>query len=211
MNSRDWELLRRWQDGDRQAGTTLVQHYFPLISRFFVNKVSDPEDAGELVSDTFLACTKGKDRIRDGGNFRSYLFAIAMNQLRLYFRKKKKLLREREDFAEIVVAETVVHSMTSMMMQQRESQLIVQGLRTLPMDQQIVLELNLFESMSTAEIGELLGIPQGTVKSRMRLARQRLQRYIERAAANPKLCESTMTNMQGWALNIREQLGRTPE
>ncbi len=211
MNARDWELLRGWQDGDQKAGTQLVQHYFPLISRFFINKVSNPEDASELVSDTFLACTKGKDRIRDGGNFRSYLFAIAMNQLRLYFRKKKKLLREREDFAEIVAADTFGPSMTSMVMQRRETQLIVQGLRTLPLDHQIVLELNLFESMSTSEIGELLGIPQGTVKSRMRLARNRLQRYIERAALNPQLVKSTISNMQDWALRIREQLGRREE
>ncbi len=208
MRARDWELLRGWQDGDQKAGTQLVQHYFPLISRFFVNKVSNPEDASELVSDTFLACTKGKDRIREGASFRSYLFAIAMNQLRLYLRKKKKLSREREDFAEIIAADTLGPSMTSMMMQQRESQLIVQGLRTLPMDHQIVLELNLFESLSTAEIGELLGIPQGTVKSRMRLARNRLSKYIERAAKDPALFQSTLSNMQDWARRIRQQLGR---
>ncbi len=202
----DWTLLARWREGDKQAGNDLVNRYFGMLSRFFHNKVSNPEDAADLISETLLACTKNKERIRDGSSFRSFMFAIAINQLRLYFRKKRKRGREEEDFAEVCTNDLGTQSMTSMVMHKREIQLLVQGLRTIPVDFQIALELNLFEGLSGPAISELLGIPTATVYSRLRLGKQRLHKVLEQASQNPDLYRSTVTDLQGWAQQVRARL-----
>ena len=60
----DEELLAAWRAGDRDAGGELVDRHFAAISRFFRNKVTSEDDATELVSQTFLACTASKERFR---------------------------------------------------------------------------------------------------------------------------------------------------
>ena len=95
----DWELFQKWSDGDRAAGETLVRRHVGVLTRFFRNKVRNPDDAAELTSETLLACTKNKDRINPT-SFRSFLFAVAMNTLRNYHRKQGKRQREFDDFEE---------------------------------------------------------------------------------------------------------------
>ena len=60
----DGELLEAWQSGDREAGNHLVDRHFDAITRFFRNKVCGDDDVAELVGQTFLGCTSGKDRFR---------------------------------------------------------------------------------------------------------------------------------------------------
>ena len=74
----DWSLLFAWRDGDQRSADQLAARYFPVLMRFFLNKVRNVDDAAELVSETFLGCSASKDRSERSGSFRSYLFAIAM-------------------------------------------------------------------------------------------------------------------------------------
>ena len=90
----DLTLLTRWRDGDNEAGAMLVQRYFSPLMRFFRNKVTNVDDAKELVGETMLACTKGKGVIT-GQDVRKYVFGIAMNKLREHYRRNVK--REREE------------------------------------------------------------------------------------------------------------------
>jgi len=72
------ELLQAWQGGDREAGNQLVDRHFDAITRFFRNKVCSDDDVAELVGQTFLGCTTGKDRFRGDASVRQYLYAIAL-------------------------------------------------------------------------------------------------------------------------------------
>ena len=101
----DWELFQQWSDGDRAAGETLVRRHVGVLTRFFRNKVRNPDDAAELTSETLLACTKNRDRINPT-SFRSFLFAVAMNTLRNYHRKQGKRRREFDDFEELCVGDS---------------------------------------------------------------------------------------------------------
>ncbi len=202
--SDDWELLERWQEGDRGAGNELARRYFGMLARFFHNKVANHDDAIELVSETLLICSRSKERIKKH-SVRSYIFAIALNQLRAYYRKQKKRKRELSDFSEVCAAE-LSPSAPSLIGRKREQQILVQALRKIPLEHQIALELKLFEGLKGAEIAELLGIPRGTVQSRLRLGKQRLLKTIEDAADNSTLYKSTVTNLEDWAKGIRARV-----
>jgi len=78
-----------------------------------------------------------KDRAYPKGSFRSYLFAIAMNQLRMYYRKRTKRARESDDYIEACVGELLPASAATILSRKREIQLVVQALRRIPLKYKI--------------------------------------------------------------------------
>ncbi len=205
----DWELLEAWRGGDAAAGEALVARYLGLLTRFFRNKVGSPEDAADLISETLLACTRGKERVRDAEAFRSFLFAAAMNMLRRHYRKQAKRGRELDDFADVCVGDSGhPRSLNAIVALEQESRLLVRALRRIPLDQQIVLELSYFEGLSGVEIAELLGVPQPTVYTRLRRSKERLRDAMLELAESPEVVESTMMGLQTWADRVRAEMGR---
>ncbi|MEX1362064.1 MAG: sigma-70 family RNA polymerase sigma factor [Nannocystaceae bacterium] len=204
----DWELLEAWRGGDERAGEILLGRYLGLLARFFKNKVRDDDDASELVSDTMLACARSKQSIREGRAFRPFVFGTAMNVLSNYYRIKAKRRRELGDFQEVCAAARFGHSpsMSSLLSLARQSNLLVQALRSLSLDQQIVLELRYFEELGGSQIAELLELPAQTVYSRLRRGKERLNEVMVALARSPQLAESTMTGIETWAAMIREEI-----
>ncbi len=207
----DWELLLAWRDGDERAGTRLVRRYLPALTRFFHNKVRNPEDAAELITETMLACTKGRQRVQEPEAFRRYLFAIAMNKLREHHRIMAKRRRELDDFEDFCVGDRSERSLGSLVTLRQETQLLVRGLRRIPLQYQIVLELNYFEGLGGPEIAELLGIPEPTVYTRLRRGRLRLHDQVERLAETADLAVSTVRGLETWLGQIRAKIDESAQ
>jgi RNA polymerase sigma-70 factor (ECF subfamily) len=201
----DWTLLFAWRDGDRQAGEAIVHRYFGLLTRFFYNKVRR-EDAADLVSETFLACTMGRDRIEQRGSFRSFLFAIALNKLRGYYRKQAKQARELADFAEVCVADSLPEGPVAAIAQAQEARVLVRALRRLSLAEQIVVELNVIEELRGPEIAELVGIPLKTVYTHLQRGRARLAEHVRQLASDPQQAQTTLMGLETWARQIREHV-----
>lgn len=199
----DWELLEQWRRGSTSAGNELMKRYYRPIARYFANKVSNRDEAADLISQTFLACIERRDNIRDGHAFRGYLYAVAHNTLLGFFSLKLRLDRERTDFAVVCAKDISAPTPNSILVRRREEALVLQVLRELSIEQQTVLELNLLEGLSGREIGELLGISEGTVRSRMRLGLERLRTRVSELADSPNERKSTLSDLAAWARNIR--------
>ena len=196
----DLALLDAWRGGDRDAGALLFDRYFPAIARFFRNKVDDFED---LVQATFLAAAEGRDRIHDASRFRSYLFSIAHNLLRKHFTAMAAARREI-DLAEVSVHD-LLPSPSELVERKAERRLLLAALRRIPFDDQVVLELFYFEPMKAADIGDVLALPEGTVRTRLRSARKRLEVRLRELTRRPGLFESTLTELEDWARDMRTQ------
>src|SRR5690606_17293054 len=115
----------------------------------------------------FLACVEGAGRFRGEGSFRSFLFAIAYRQLCRHYRDRRG---DRVDLEE-VSAQAMEPSPSQMLGDGEELRLLLAGLRRIPVDCQVALELLYWEQMTTVEIAAALEIPEGTVKSRLRRGR----------------------------------------
>ena len=85
----------------------------------------------------------------------------------------------------------------------QEQRLLLEGLRRTPLDSQVVLELYYWERLSGRELGEVLGIPEDTARSRIRRAKDLLHRALRSIEESPEVLQSTMEDLEGWAAKIR--------
>jgi RNA polymerase sigma-70 factor, ECF subfamily len=200
----DANLYAQWAAGDRAAGGYLVDRYLGRIGRFFSNKVVSPSDTEDLVALTFEVCAKNLGKFRGESKFRTYLFGIARNVLRDYVKKKGR--QPEVDFHVTRIAD-LAPTASVVMGERKEQALLLNAMRSIPLELQIVLELSFFEEMTQAQIAEVLDLPPGTVASRIRRGKALLFERIEAMAENPRLLESTMHGLRDWARSIREHLG----
>lgn len=207
MELDDHALLQHWRQGDVHAGDALFQRYYDPIFRFFRNKVG-AEYLKDLVQQTFIGCVEGRERINGNKGFRPYLFGTARNVLRNYLKSKYRLATE-EDIDQQSVADLADGPWT-LFARREEHRLLLEGLRAIPVDAQLILELRYWEQFKTVEIAEILTIPHGTARSRLRRAQEQLQQALARLAASDRILESTMANLNEWANECRERLGDVP-
>lgn len=198
----DDQLLAAWRGGDEDAGVELFERYYDAISRFFRSKAWDA--SADLIQRTFLACLETRERMREGTAFRSYLFGIARNILLEHYRGKRRD-GERIDFMEKSV-EDFGPTPTSLLGQQQETQLLLQALRRIPVESQTILELYFWENMTAKDIGDVLGVPEGTARTRIRRAKQLLEQQLAALAKSPQVLQSTVSDLESWALNLRGAL-----
>lgn len=198
----DRQLLGRWQAGDEAAGADLFRRYYAPVLRFFRSKVGP--QAPDLVQRCFLACIESRLRIREGANFRSFVFGVARNVLLMHFRGSRRD-RDHIDFTERS-AEDLGATPTSLLAREREAQLLLQALRSIPLEYQIVLELYYWEGLNSREIADIDDTPEPTIRTRLRRAKLRLEQRLGELATSPQLARETATNLEGWARRLRDQL-----
>jgi RNA polymerase sigma-70 factor (ECF subfamily) len=174
VSASDVELLHAWRDGSAEAGDELVGRYFTGVFRFFRGKL--PLHADELTQETFLACVEAKERFKDGYSFRSYLFGIGRNKLLQHFENRGRSVKAAA-FSRLSIAD-LAPSPSRVAGQDEERARILAALQDLPVDHQIAIELVYWEGMRVREVAEVLGVPSGTVKSRLVRARASLAKVL---------------------------------
>lgn len=203
----DRELFDAWCGGDNRAGSELLRRHVREITWFFRNKVFAESDVPDLVSQTFLRCVGAKDRFRRETSVRRFLYSIAHNVLREYIRTKAKREREEVDFSAICVRDLAPRSMSSMQMHRVELQAFVNGLRRVPIDSQVVLEMKYFEGLTGPQIAARLGVPEGTVRTRLRRGviglREAVAKELPHTAAAP--VEVSVEDLETWAEAVRRR------
>ncbi len=198
----DHELLESWRGGDRVAGNLLFKRHFEAIYRYFRNKVG--EGVEDLVQRTFIACVEGRDRFRQDASVRTYLFGIAHNILHDNFRRQRRL-GQVVDLDEVSIEDLGV-SVSVILAARDEEQLLVRALRRIPVASQEILELFYWEGLTGQELGDILGVPEDTARSRLRRARQLLEAALKTLRASPTLLSSTLADLDAWARGLREQI-----
>lgn len=194
----DAELLGQWRAGDKVAGKALFERHYASVLGFFRNKVGT--DSADLVQETFAACVAGRDRIREGSSVRAYLFGIAHNVLKSHLRARYR--GERVLDFEAVSVRDLSPGPSEIVVRKNEERLLLEALRTIAVDDQILLELRYWEGLKTREIADVLGIPHATVRSRLRRAHEKLEYEMARLESGPIL-QSTLTRLEEWAEGCR--------
>lgn len=200
--SSDHSLLLAWSGGDKRAGAKLFERHYTSIARFFANKIGP--DCDDLIQTTFLGCLEAIDRFRGDSSFRTFLFAIARNTLHKHLRDRTRD-RGRYDPSTMTLGE-LGPSPVTMLDVRREQHLLLAALRQLPVDWQLMLELHYWERLTVREIAAVLDKPEGTVKTQMYRARQRLKDEAAKLARSPQEYESTVNGLERWAQELQHQL-----
>ena len=105
------------------------------------------------------------------------------------------------DLALAALATQLAHRL---LCQQRLRRLLLRALRSIPLDLQIAIELHYWEGMSGRELAEVLEIPEGTVRSRLRRAQEALEAAMAVHAEDPESLASTRAELDKWAASLAQ-------
>jgi RNA polymerase sigma-70 factor (ECF subfamily) len=201
----DWQqdaaLLEAWRHGDDRAGERLFDRHADAVARFFENKVR--VGAEDLTQATFLRMIEGRERIRDGVAFRAFVIGIARNVLREHLRE---LARGRQVDPEVECMAELAPGPSTLVGAREEHRLLIEGLRRLPIESQILLELFYWEQLKSHEIAAVLDVGASTIRGRLIAARAQLAKKMAEIAASPELLASTLAGLETWAAELQGQL-----
>ena len=151
----------------------------------------NPQDAEDLVQETYLNAFRSLDRFEEGTNLRAWLFRILNNAfISQYRRRKRRPSSSLEDVTEYYLYDHLTEGGGALPIDNPEREVldrigderVLQALEELPVEFRQVELLADVEGFSYREIAEILGIPIGTVMSRLYRARRRLQKVLWREA-----------------------------
>ena len=205
MDGDDFALLDRWGSGDREAGNALLVRHFDTVYRFFVGKIGDDGEVDDLIQRSFLACIEARESFRREASFRTFLLVVARHELFRFFRSNRVRGARSESLGSMSVAQ-LGSSVRAVMVRREEERLLLAALREIPLDLQIAIELHYWEGLTTAELATVLDIPQGTVKSRLRRAREALHDAMARLADNAATLQATISDFEHWAVQVRDRV-----
>jgi RNA polymerase sigma factor (sigma-70 family) len=195
----DPELLSAWKAGDRAAGQTLVTRHYPAIVRFFETKAWT--EADDLAQRTFLRCQEGTWSAT--GSVRAWLYGIARNVLFEHFRAAVRDGRDSPDFHSRSIAD-LQPGVATQAARRDDQRLLLRALQTLPVESQLLLELFYWEELPIPDLATVLGVAEGTIKSRLHRARGHLREALDRLPADPTESASVRVLLAQWIAGLQD-------
>ena len=181
----DIEMVKAVRAGDATAYRGLVEKYQSRVYNMVYGMVRNREDARDITQDAFVKAYRRLDSFRLEASFYTWLYRIAMNQAIDFIRRAKR--RGTSEFDETKgvrsedgdLSDTHHEESPSRALERKQLyQKIMDSLEKLPDDQKQVVLLRELEGLSYKEISDVMGIPEGTVMSRLFYARKRLQSLL---------------------------------
>jgi RNA polymerase sigma-70 factor (ECF subfamily) len=157
---RSWRVVGRDRGSDGQVLTMLYASHADALRRFVAGYVADSHHREDIVQETFVRAWKSIDRIdTEGGNPRSFLFAIAHNVLVDQWRARSLRPEVLTDDDATVASDDGIEASL-------ERMLLAESVRRLSAEHREVIKALYFDDMTLAGASDRLGVAVGTVKSR---------------------------------------------
>jgi len=148
-----------------------LEENIPSLRRYAWTLLRNSSDADDLVQDCLLKALDRIDTLRTASDLRSWLFTIMHNLYVNRWRRMKLRARVTADEGELAVGPSQQASV--------EIQDVLRGLGSLSEEQRQIVLLVAVEGFQYGEVAAMLGIPVGTVMSRLSRARDRLREFVE--------------------------------
>jgi RNA polymerase sigma-70 factor (ECF subfamily) len=182
----DEALMQRFQQGDGQAFKVLLERHRRGVFNFVLRHVGDSSAAEDLLQDTFLRVVQGAHRYKLESKFTTWLYTIARNLCvdrarKMKFRRHRSLDQPVGSDDESPLGDRIADSGAPTDRQAIGTELQVkleQAIATLREDQREVFVMREYSNLPFKEIAEIIGVPENTVKSRMRYALEHLRRAL---------------------------------
>ncbi len=165
---KDELLILRCQTGDSAAFDELTGRWQERLWRYAFNLIGENDGAWDAVQETWIAVVKGIKKLEDLRAFPKWVYRIVSNKCADQIRTRQRQRRVEEESASAedeAVNDTVLS--------------LEEALTRLPGVTRALLALHYSDGYDMGEIAEIFGIPEGTVKSRLSAARERLRKLME--------------------------------
>ncbi len=164
------------QRGDERAFEALFRAHYGAIYSLALHFVREPEVAADVTQDTFVRAWENLRRLRDPSAFAGWVRAMAINLVRDHFRKA----RENDPLDEGAPIRSNGESPPDAAARRERGQAVRQAVLELPEHQRTVVAMYHLEDKPVDEIAEEMGLPKGTVVSRLARGRKALRRRLAR-------------------------------
>ncbi|TDJ14393.1 MAG: sigma-70 family RNA polymerase sigma factor, partial [Deltaproteobacteria bacterium] len=210
----DDEIVRRAQAGDHDAFRMLVERYQGRAYGLALRVLRDEEQAKDAVQDAFLKVYRSLDRFEGRAGFYTWLYRIVMNQC-LDRKRRDKSDREVEwndesaagvlnasESAASPAGRDADREAPDVAIERSEiRQAVARAIDALPEDARRTIQLREIDGLSYKEIAEAMGIPKGTVMSRLHYARQRLRELLQETGNDPMAAGEAVEGKTGAETN----------
>jgi len=156
------------QAGSAKAMEALVSRWQKRLWSYAYRMTHNKDAAWDITQETWLGIIKGLRKLQDPANFRAWAYKITTNKAIDWIKKRKANkhigIEEVQDYKQKTLNDTVLKEL----------------LEKLDIRKRAVLSLHYLEQLTVPEVSVVLGIPKGTVKSRLHSARRELKKLWEK-------------------------------
>jgi len=179
----DEVLIRQFQEGDERAFNEIVFRYKDRLLNFVYRFLNDIDKAEDLVQDTFLKVYTHKHAYQEIAKFSTWLYTIAGNLARTELRKLKR--RKTYSISDISFEDReyeipVIDNPEDNVESSNFSKNLQRALNQLQPDFKTMVILRDIQELSYEDISRIVGVPIGTVKSRINRGRLKLQTLLKK-------------------------------
>lgn len=188
LAEQDEALIRAAIEGSARAWDQLVRRHETQVYNFSLRLTGNPTDALDLMQEVFLGVYRNLHRFRGESQFSTWLFRIAHNKAIDMARRRpvstslESALEEAGDQIEArwqQLDEVPEQDPQVLLDERQRNALILSQMGALPVEQRLVVELKVFQSLTFEEIAELQDISANTAKTRFYTALRRLKALME--------------------------------
>ncbi len=181
----DPELVRRTQEGDASAFDDLVRRYTPRIYSLVYNMTSNHEDTNDLLQDVFSKAYRSIKGFQGKSSFYTWLHSIAVNMTINFVKRRGRHFKlSLDDIDSGVHSDPDLVALTERATPDRDAaiselhQKLNEAMMKLSVEHRMVVTMFDIQGMPHREISQILGISEGTVRSRLFYAHRQLQNFL---------------------------------
>ena len=168
-------LIVRCQRGDRRAFDELIRGWERKLFVYIRKLVPDEETTWQILQEVWLQVVRGIASVREPRTFPVWIYRVARNVVMTYHRGRYAQPQHLVEHAEDIADEDDGDGARS-----DDAELVHFGLSKLSPAERELLTLFFLEDLGIGEVAEVLGVPPGTVKSRLHAAKKSLRNILDR-------------------------------
>ena len=188
MPDAEAQFIEKLKSGDEAAFNNLVNRYGSQVYGLLLRITKDPEEAGDLTQETFIRALKGIAKFRGDAGIKTWLFRIAINQSRnrhRWWKRRKKdqtvsidaPIRDSQVSIGDSIPDSGINPEENVLRLERQKRLL-EAIAELPESYREAVVLCDIEGLTYDEIGGVLEVGLGTVKSRIARGRRELRKKL---------------------------------